>query len=225
MPDHVLPPSAPAVPLAYGLYGILTSPAIGYVELARVMVACGLRFVQLRIKDAPDEPIRAAAEAVRAVVPAGSFFIVNDRPDIARDVGADGVHVGQDDMSVELARAVVGAGAIIGLSTHSQDQTHAACAALERARPSYIGVGPVYATPTKTNPDPTIGIDGMRSMLAIADAAGMSAVALGGIDDTNIRAVFGARARNICAVRYINQAPTAAAAERAIKTLQAALAG
>jgi thiamine-phosphate pyrophosphorylase len=185
-------------PREIGLYGILTNPLVGYERLAAVMVEKGLRVIQLRIKDAPAAEVERTARAVRAVVPAGVVFIVNDDPRIARDVGADGVHLGQDDTPIGEARAILGPEAILGLSTHDPDQTRAACA----LGPAYIGVGPVWPTPTKKHPDPVIGLDGMVAMLALAT---VPAVALGGIDHSNVREVLAAGARNVCAVRCVNR--------------------
>jgi len=185
-------------PKEIGLYGILTDPLIGYERLAAVMVEKGLKIIQLRIKGAPVDIVERAARAVRAVVPPGVAFIVNDDPRIARDAGADGVHLGQDDAHIDEARAILGPDAIIGLSTHDPDQTRAACA----LGPAYIGVGPVFATPTKRNPDPMIGLHGMAAMLTLAT---VPAVVLGGIDHSNVHEVLAAGARNVCAVRCINR--------------------
>ena len=180
-----------------GLYGILTDPVVGYEELARVMVERGLKIIQLRMKDVAPGEVISVARAIREIVPPGVSFIVNDDPRIAAEVGADGVHLGQEDMPYDRAREIVGPDAIVGLSTHNPDQTGRACA----LRPDYIGVGPVWATPTKKNPDPVIGIDGMREMLGLAT---VPAVVLGGIDHSNVREVVEGGARNLCAVRCIN---------------------
>jgi len=186
--------------LEIGLYGILTDPIVGYERLAAIMVEKGLRVIQLRMKGAPRAEVVAVARRVRAVVPAGVAFVVNDDPEIAMEVSAAGVHLGQDDMPYEDARRLMGEAAIIGLSTHNPAQTEAACA----LGPSYIGVGPVFATPTKKIPDPVIGVDGMRRMLALAT---VPAVAIGGIDAGNAAGVVAAGAENICAVRCINGSP------------------
>jgi len=190
--------------LEIGLYGILTDPVVGYERLAEIMVEKGLCVIQLRIKDAPRAEVVAVALKVRAIVPPGVSFVVNDDPEIAMEVGADGVHLGRDDMPYEDARRLMGEAAVIGLSTHDPEQTAAACA----LRPDYIGVGPVFATPTKRIPDPVIGLDGMRRMLALAT---VPAVAIGGIDHGNAADVVAAGARNLCAVRCINGAPNPAA--------------
>jgi thiamine-phosphate pyrophosphorylase len=183
-----------------GLYGILTEPLVGYERLAAIMAERGVRVIQLRIKDAPRAEIVAVARRVRAVVPPGVAFIVNDDPEIALEVGADGVHLGQDDMPYAEARRLLGERAIIGLSTHNPAQMAAACA----LGPDYVGAGPVFATPTKKNPDPVIGIDGLRRMLALAT---VPAVAIGGIDHGNAAQVVAAGAESLCAVRCINGSP------------------
>jgi len=187
-----------------GFYGILTEPTVGYQRLAEVMVECGVAVIQLRMKEVPEREVRRTAEALRRIIPDSTLFIVNDDPEIARDVGADGVHLGQDDMAHDEARRIVGPGAVIGLSTHSPQQTRDACA----LGPSYVGVGPVYATPTKKDPDPVIGLGGMRQMLELAT---VPAIVLGGIDHENAGQVLDAGARNICAVRCVNRSTDPAA--------------
>jgi thiamine-phosphate pyrophosphorylase len=200
--------------LEIGLYGILTDPAVGYERLAAIMVEKGLRVIQLRIKDWPRAEIVAVARRVRAVVPAGVAFVVNDDPGIAMEVAADGVHLGQDDMPYPDARRLMGDAAIIGLSTHDPAQTAAACA----MGPDYIGVGPVFATPTKRIPDPVIGLAGMRRMLGIAT---VPAVAIGGIDHGNAAMVVAAGAENLCAVRCINgSADPAAEMDRMLRIVR-----
>lgn len=182
----------------FGLYGILTHPKVGYERLAASLVDHGVRYIQLRMKDVDDETVTSVAERLRGIITGNSRFIVNDNPRIAKAVGADGVHLGQDDMTIEAARAMLGDDAVIGLSTHNPDQTVDAC----RKGPDYIGVGPVYATPTKRIPDPVIGLDGMKTMIGHATCP---AVAIGGIDLDNLPDVLAAGARNVCAVRCINQ--------------------
>jgi thiamine-phosphate pyrophosphorylase len=181
----------------FGFYGILTDPLVGYERLAALMVERGVRFIQLRMKNRPRQEVLAVARSLRPIIKGESLFIMNDDPEIARDVGADGVHLGQDDMPADEARQIVGPDAILGLSTHSPDQVRAACA----SSPGYIGVGPVFATPTKERPDPVVGLDGMREMIDVASAP---CVALGGIDHSNLESVLEAGARNVCAVRCIN---------------------
>lgn len=183
----------------FGFYGILTRPRVGYETLAAIMVDLGVRYIQLRMKGAPREGVLEMARRIRTIVHEPSYFIVNDDPEIARAAGADGVHLGQDDMPISEARRIVGEHAIIGLSTHTPQQTRDAC----DLGPDYIGVGPVFPTPTKQIPDPVIGLNGMKAMLALAT---VPAVAIGGIDLDNLSDVLHAGARNVCAVRCINNA-------------------
>lgn len=184
-----------------GFYGILTDPVVGYVALASTMVEKGVKIIQLRMKSVAADIVLETARAVRAKIPSSVAFIVNDDPHIALAADADGVHLGQDDMSFREARAILGPDAIIGLSTHNPQQTQAACA----LNPDYIGVGPVYATPTKNIPDPVLGISGMQEMLRIAT---VPAVCLGGIDHGNVDDVIAGGAQNICAVRCVNASKT-----------------
>ena len=183
----------------FGFYGILTNPRVGYETLASIMVEQQVRYIQLRIKDRSREDILNMARRIRSIVKGKSLFIVNDHPDVAKEAEADGVHLGQEDMSIEEARTILGSDAIVGISTHNPSQTQAACA----LKPDYIGVGPVYATPTKKIPDPVIGLDGMRAMVQMAR---VPAVAIGGIDLKNLDDVLQNGARNVCAVRCINNA-------------------
>ena len=183
----------------FGFYGILTQPVLGYEALAKAMVKCDVRFIQLRMKDTPRAEVLAMGKRLRPLIPRGIYFIINDDPELAREVGADGVHLGQDDMPYAEARALLGDGAMIGISTHNPDQAREACG----LQPDYIGVGPVFATPTKKIPDPVIGLDGMREMLRVAS---VPAVAIGGIDLSNIHQVIDAGAANFSAVRCVNQA-------------------
>ncbi|MCU0664424.1 MAG: thiamine phosphate synthase [Myxococcota bacterium] len=187
----------PALEPDLRFYGILTNPKVGYERLAQVLVARGVRFVQLRMKDCAREEVRQVAMRVRRIVTLPSLFILNDDPQLAAEVGADGVHLGQGDMPYAKARAIVGEDAIIGLSTHNPSQTAAACA----LAPDYIGVGPVFPTPTKKLADPSIGIEGMRQMLELST---VPTVVLGSLDVSNLRPVFAAGALGFASVRPIN---------------------
>ncbi len=188
------------VPSTFGLYAILTDPVKGYEYTAKLFVDYKIAFIQLRMKKEPENVIRKTAERLLTIIAgSASRLIINDFPDIAVAVGADGVHIGQDDMPYEKARSIVGPDAIIGISTHSPDQTLRACL----LKPDYIGIGPVYPTPTKSLRDPVISIDGMKEMLL---SATVPAVAIGGIGLSNLRDVLGAGARNFCMVRQLMQA-------------------
>ena len=123
----------------------------------------------------------------------GHLFVVNDRPSVAFEVGADGIHVGQEDMAVEAVREIVGEQMLLGLSTHTPQEIDA----VDPALVDYIGVGPVYATPTKEG-RPAVGTELVRY------AAGHSPVpffAIGGIDARNIGEVLDAGAERVCVLQ------------------------
>jgi thiamine-phosphate pyrophosphorylase len=179
-------------------------------DFLRLVIAAGVDIVQLRMKDAGDDEIVAAGRRfARAAAAHGALFILNDRPDLAVVIGADGVHIGQDDVPVAEARAIVGADRLVGLSTHSPEQVDAAAG----ADVDYIGVGPVHATPTKPG-RPAVGVELVRY------AAGHSSVpffAIGGISPANVRAVRTAGATRIAVVRAVTEAPDPAAAARRLR--------
>ena len=179
----------------------------------RAALAGGVNVLQLRDKDASDDEVLAAAAVFRRVADdAGALFVVNDRPDLAVAAGADGVHVGQDDLPVDEARAVVGPDRIVGRSTHSPEQIAAAGDA------DYIAVGPVYATPTKPG-RPAVGLELVRHAAAHAREPWF---AIGGINPDNVGNVVAAGARRVVVVRAITEAEDPSAAARA---LRAALTG
>jgi thiamine-phosphate pyrophosphorylase len=172
----------------------------------------GVDIVQLRMKDAAAGEIVGVARRYRAICAAhGAPLILNDRPDLVDEAGADGVHVGQDDMPVAQARAMLGPDRLIGLSTHSPAQIDAA-----GAEPGidYIGVGPVHTTPTKPG-RPAVGLDLVR--YAAVNAASPF-FAIGGIDATNVEAVRAAGAARIAVVRAITDATDPEGAARALRS-------
>ena len=171
-------------------------------------LAGGVDMVQLRDKTASDAELRSAAATLRSLCDAHEALLwVNDRPDLAVELGLDGVHVGQDDEPVEAVRAAVGPDVLVGLSTHSPEQ-------LERAlggEADQLSVGPVWETPTKEG-RPAAGLGYVRH--AAVRAAGRAWFAIGGIDMDNVREVSEAGAERIVVVRAIRDAadPRAAAA-------------
>ena len=195
----------------FGLYLVMTSPRTGYVRCAEAAVTAGVCIIQLRMKHAAREDIVREAREVRKVTAGtGTLFVVNDDPSIAAEVGADGVHVGQGDMPVADVRRLYPSLKIVGLSTHSPAQALAAV----RQRPDYIGAGPVYATPTKEIPDPTLGLDALGEMVA---SVPFPAVAIGGIDETRLPDVIAAGAKNFAVVRAVCQADDPLVAIRALQ--------
>ena len=196
----------------FGLYLVMTDPVVGYEACAQAAVRCGLRYVQLRMKNASRAAILAEARKVRAVT-AGTqtLFIVNDDVELAWAADADGVHLGQSDMPLDEARKLWTApGKIFGLSTHSEDQELAA----RSLHPDYVGVGPVFPTPTKAIADPALGIE--RAGTIIKNSP-LTCVALGGLDETHLAGVLKAGAVNFCAVRAVMQCPEP---EKIIRSLQ-----
>lgn len=183
----------------FGFYLVITNPVVGYAKCAEAAVMAGVKIVQLRMKHASREDVlREGRELRRVTAGTGTLFIVNDNPSIASEVGADGVHVGQGDMAPAEVRSRYPELKVVGLSTHNMDQVRASI-----AQPiDYIGVGPVYATPTKDIPDPTLGLDTMSRMIA---AAAHPAVAIGGIDASRLPDVIAAGARNYAVVRAVCQ--------------------
>lgn len=186
----------------FGFYLVMTNPVVGYAECAKAAVRAGVGIVQLRMKHAQRDEIVAVARQIREITSGTKTqFIVNDDPSIAAEVEADGVHVGQDDMSVAEVREKFPSLRIVGLSTHSPAQ---ALSAIPQ-HPDYIGVGPVWSTPTKDIPDPTLGLDTMAQMIR---SVPFPAVAIGGITgDDRIRAVIAAGARNFAVVRAVCASP------------------
>jgi thiamine-phosphate pyrophosphorylase len=176
--------------------------------LLRAALSGGVDIVQLREKELGREEIERAAATFRRVCDTYSApFIVNDDPELARACDADGVHVGQDDASVEAARELLGPDAIVGLSTHSPEQMAAAA-----ERPTdYISAGPIWETPTKAG-RPAVGLELVEHAAAHAP---YPFFAIGGIDPTNAERVVQAGARRLCVVRAIRDAaePTAVAEE------------
>lgn len=180
----------------------------------------GVDIFQLRDKTASDEEVLEAAAVARTICAEhGVLFVLNDRPDLAVAAGADGVHVGQDDMPLAEARAIVGPDRIVGRSTHEPAQL-ADCAGAD-----YAAVGPVHATPTKPG-RPAAGLDYVRHAAAQAPA-GLPWFAIGGIDRTNVGDIAAAGARRIVVVRAIAEAadPEQAARELRAAVTQEALVG
>jgi thiamine-phosphate pyrophosphorylase len=184
-------------------------------DLLREAIAGGVDIVQLREKRLPDDELVAVANAARALCDRYGrptpLLIVNDRPLVAREVGADGVHVGQDDMPVAEVRELVGPDMLIGLSTHAPEEIDAVDAGLV----DYIGVGPIHETPTKPG-RPAVGLELIRH------AAGHAPVpffAIGGIDAANAPDAIAAGARRLCVLRAIASAKDPEHAARELREL------
>jgi thiamine-phosphate pyrophosphorylase len=145
------------------------------VEFVKRLMGAGARLFQYRNKMAPAREVLQAVQALNVTArQVGAAFLVNDRPDIARLAGANGVHVGQDDLEAAAARAIVGAGATVGVSTHNLEQIKAAA----DSDADYIAVGPVFATRSKAKADPVVGLELIRQARQLTRKP---IVAIGGI--------------------------------------------
>jgi thiamine-phosphate pyrophosphorylase len=179
-------------------------------ELVRAAVAGGVDIVQLREKHLPDDQLVAVAKAMRALCERiGALLIVNDRPLVAREAGADGVHVGQQDMPVGEARELIGPEMLIGLSTHAREEIDAP----DAAAADYIGVGPVHETPTKPG-RPAVGLELVRYAAAHARKPFF---AIGGLHAGNLAPVLDAGARRAVVLRAISAAADPQAAARELR--------
>lgn len=181
-----------SVPRPGPVYGIADTDALGESPpgpAAAAMARGGISWVQLRAKGAADDELyRLGVECRRALEGTGTLLWIDDRPDVAALVGADGVHLGQEDLPPAAARRVVGEGVWIGRSTHDREQL------LEADRDpevDVVAVGPVYPTASKERPDPVVGL----ALVAWArEATAKPLVAIGGIDASNLAPVLEAGA-------------------------------
>lgn len=177
-------------------------------KLAETLAAAGVTLMQLRDKRSAPAGIHAQARELAAfLAPRGVRFILNDRPDIASLCGADGVHVGQEDLLVEDARKICNSPQWVGVSTHNLQQLRAA----DRTSADYIAVGPIFPTGTKENPDPVVGIEFLR---AAREMTRKPLVAIGGITLESSAEVFRAGADSVAIIRDLLAAPDPGARAR-----------
>lgn len=181
-----------------GIYIIITNPQLSYITIAEKCVYHGIKMLQLREKHLSDKELIKIGKEIRGITKGtDTNFVINDRPDIAVLCDADYLHLGQDDISIEEARKIVG-DMKIGLSTHS---IHQAKEALSK-KPNYIGFGPIYPTNTKSISDKPVGTEQLKQVLEFAN---VPVVAIGGIFPENINNVIEAGAKNIAMVRHFMQ--------------------
>ena len=183
-------------------------------EVAAALLAAGVRLIQIRDKQASSlELYTSAQQLAERVHESQARLIVNDRADIALAIGADGVHVGQDDLPVENARDILGPDIWVGYSTHSLAQVKEA----DRSSADYIAFGPIFPTASKENPDAVVGLEGLR---AARRATQKPLVAIGGITLENVQAVIAAGADSVAIIRGLVGAPDIGArAEDFLKTM------
>jgi thiamine-phosphate pyrophosphorylase len=200
---------------------LVCDSAPGGRELSAVLpgaIAGGVDILQLRDKHLDDDELLALARDARAICEReGALFVVNDRPVVACESGADGVHVGQDDMPVAQVRELIDDDMLIGLSTHAPSEIDVAAtpAGPEDSSPAvdYIGVGPVHATPTKLG-RPAVGLELVRYAAA---RARVPFFAIGGLDTHNVDEVLSAGASRVCVLRAIAQAADPERAARGLR--------
>ena len=169
---------------------------VGYVEGARMALEGGCRWIQLRMKDASDDEVREAAAEIQPMCKAhDAIFLLDDRVELAKELKADGVHLGKNDMPVDEARRVLGEEFIIGGTANTFDDIER----LARQGADYIGCGPFRFTTTKKNLAPVIGIEGYRDIIEKMKAAGIDlpVVAIGGITADDIDDILATGVRGI----------------------------
>jgi thiamine-phosphate pyrophosphorylase len=179
------------------LYAIIDASLLTKSELvlAETLAGSGVELIQFRNKAGPSRQFFEVSQQLStALAPHGVRFIVNDRPDIALLAGAGGVHVGQDDLGVEEARAICGNSCWVGVSTHTIEQVSAA----DRTSADYIAVGPIFPTTTKENPDAVVGTELLRRARQITTKP---LVAIGGITLPRAAEVYLAGADSLAVIR------------------------
>jgi thiamine-phosphate pyrophosphorylase len=196
------------IPRLYAIIDPAQSAGREPVALADLMLAAGVRMIQYRAKSASSRELmdvsRQLAERMRRTQ---SIFIVNDRADVALAVDSEGVHLGQDDLPIDLARSVLKPGKWIGYSTHSLAQVLEA----EETSADYIAFGPVFPTRSKDNPDPIVGLEGLRQA---RQATRKPLVAIGGITVDNAKSAINAGADSVAVISDLVGAPDVLARAR-----------
>jgi len=200
----------------YGLHVITCEvPANGrtHADVARAALAGGATIIQLRDKTASTRQLLEIAQSIRQLTrQAKALFIVNDRLDVALAAEADGVHVGQDDLPVEIARKIAGGNFIIGASATSLEEAHRAAA----AGADYLGIGTIFPTGSKSDVGPALGLELLGQ---IKQATNLPVIAIGGITADNAPSVLEAGADGLAVISAISSAPDMVAATRNLVTL------
>lgn len=196
----------PSRPFLYPVLDVQRLAGRSIEEAVAQLARGGSRIVQLRAKSVTDSDFLDLARRARAATRfAGVLFLVNDRPDIARIVDADGVHLGQDDLSPREARTVLAADSIVGLSTHDLEQASAA----DGEPVDYVAFGPVFPTSSKERPDPVVGLEGLRRARQVVHRP---LVAIGGLSRLNVRQAVEAGADGLAVVSELLSAADLASA-------------
>ena len=171
--------------------GLLARAGVDALDLARALVAAGARLIQFRHKALYTREAFEQAKAIgRIVQQAGGRYVVNDRADIALMLGADGVHLGQEDLPPAAVRTIAGDKLIVGFSTHNEEQLRAG----DREPVDYLAIGPIFGTASKENPDPVVGVGELRRLRVVTTKP---LVAIGGITRERARGVLEAGADSL----------------------------
>lgn len=207
----ILPPLYPIID--FSCFAAKSDQITAAASYAEELIRAGATLVQLRDKSEPAQPRRflSCARELRRVTMDRATLIINDRVDICMAAGADGVHLGQDDLSPEAARRIFdsikdGKNRLIGYSTHNLDQVRAA----DKLPVDYIAIGPVFATSSKAKPDPVIGLEGVRAARQVTQKP---LVAIGGITRGNCRQVTEAGADSVAVISDLFESPVKAVAD------------
>ena len=183
---------------AKGLYLIMTNPVIGYQKLTEIAVNCGISIIQLRIKEQKVNKINLAIDLKNITNGTNTKFIVNDDINLAMESDADGIHLGQNDLSITKAKDLwKNKKKIFGISTHNQHQATQA----EKNGADYIGIGPIFPTSSKKNLDPLLGIE---KASYINNSCNCPSFIIGGISLNNIKQVKNIGSRGFCVLNAVN---------------------
>jgi thiamine-phosphate pyrophosphorylase len=196
VPAVVDPPFPP-------LYAIIDSQVAcrPILEVTEILLNAGVRLIQYRNKQASSRDLlEAGVQVAERLHRAGGIFIMNDRADVALVAGADGVHLGQDDLPVEMARTVLSRNKIVGVSTHSLSQVQRA----DQTSADYVAFGPIFATESKMNAEPVVGLAGLAQA---RKATRKPLVAIGGITLMQARAVKESGADSVAVIQGLIGAP------------------
>jgi thiamine-phosphate pyrophosphorylase len=173
-------------------------------KFAQELIAGGATFLQYRNKNGSARVMLEQALELKRIAGNSARFIMNDRADLCLAAGVDGCHIGQDDLSAKAVRGIIGNDRILGLSTHNPEQAKQA----DESPADYVAIGPVFQTASKANPDPVIGLEGLRRARALTRKP---LVAIGGITRANCRQVLEAGANSVAVIGDLVREPKKAA--------------
>jgi thiamine-phosphate pyrophosphorylase len=192
------------------LYAILDASRFSGTEemcsFAKELISAGVTLLQYRNKSGDARQMVAQARALKTAVSSAAKLIMNDRADLCLLAGFDGVHVGQDDLSADAVRRLIGPDLWLGVSTHNPAQIADAA----KTSANYVAIGPVFSTVSKTNPDPVVGLEGVRRARSLTSKP---LVAIGGITRSSCREVIEAGADSVAVISDLLSAPRQSAGD------------